>query len=142
MKNWDTKAARALKQLASPYALVLTGTPLENRLRELVSIVQFVDQHRLGPTWRFLERHQVVADTGQVVGYRHLDEVAASLAPVLIRRRKAEVLDQLPLAARRSTVCRSPHPNAPCTRRMRKRWRGSSPAGNSVTFCPMATRSA
>jgi len=106
IKNWDTKAARALKQLASPYALVLTGTPLENRLRELVSIVQFVDQHRLGPTWRFLERHQVVADTGQVVGYRHLDEVAASLAPVLIRRRKAEVLDQLP--PRREKVYRLP----------------------------------
>ena len=96
IKNWDTKAARAMKQIRSRYALVLTGTPLENRLRELVSIVQFVDRHRLGPTWRFLERHQIVADTGQVVGYRHLDEVAETLAPILIRRRKAEVLDQLP----------------------------------------------
>lgn len=106
IKNWDTKAARAMKRLASPYALVLTGTPLENRLRELVSIVQFVDQHRLGPTWRFLERHQVVADTGQVVGYRHLDEVSTSLAPILIRRRKAEVLDQLP--PRREKIYRLP----------------------------------
>ncbi len=96
IKNWDTKAARAMKQVRSRFALVLTGTPLENRLRELVSIVQFVDQHRLGPTWRFLERHQITADTGQVVGYRHLDEVAATLAPILIRRRKSEVLDQLP----------------------------------------------
>jgi superfamily II DNA or RNA helicase len=96
IKNWDTKAARAMKQLNTRYALVLTGTPLENRLRELVSIVQFVDQHRLGPTWRFLERHQIVTGNGQVVGYRHLDEVAATLAPILIRRRKTEVLDQLP----------------------------------------------
>ncbi|MGB5201373.1 MAG: DEAD/DEAH box helicase [Sedimenticolaceae bacterium] len=96
IKNWETKAARAMKQIRSRYALVLTGTPLENRLRELVSIVQFVDQHRLGPTWRFLERHQITADGGQVVGYRHLDEVAVTLKPILIRRRKAEVLDQLP----------------------------------------------
>ena len=96
IKNWETKAARAMKQIASRYALVLTGTPLENRLSELVSIVQFVDQHRLGPTWRFLDRHQIVADNGRVVGYRHLDEVAATLAPILIRRRKTEVLDQLP----------------------------------------------
>ncbi|MGD8843484.1 MAG: SNF2-related protein, partial [Gammaproteobacteria bacterium] len=51
IKNWDTRAARAMKRLKSRYALVLTGTPLENRLRELVSIVQFVDQYRLGPTW-------------------------------------------------------------------------------------------
>ncbi len=96
IKNWDTKAARAMKHLKSTHALVLTGTPLENRLRELVSIVQFVDQYRLGPTWQFLERHQIMADSGQVVGYAHLDEVAATLEPILIRRRKAEVLDQLP----------------------------------------------
>ena len=96
IKNWDTKAARALKQLSSPYALVLTGTPLENRLRELLSIVQFVDQHRLGPTWQFLETHQICSDTGQVVGYQRLDEVARTLAPILIRRRKAEVLSELP----------------------------------------------
>jgi len=96
IKNWDTKAARAMKQLQSRYALVLTGTPLENRLRELVSIVQFVDRYRLGPTWRFMERHQITADNGQVVGYKRLDEVATTLAPILIRRRKTEVLDQLP----------------------------------------------
>ena len=96
IKNWDTKAAAAMKQVQSRYALVLTGTPLENRLRELVSIVQFVDQHRLGPTWQFLHRHQITADGGQVVGYTRLDEVAKTLAPILIRRRKADVLDQLP----------------------------------------------
>jgi superfamily II DNA or RNA helicase len=96
IKNWGTKAAAAMKQVHSRYALVLTGTPLENRLRELVSIVQFVDQHRLGPTWQFLDRHQITADGGQVVGYTRLDEVAKTLAPILIRRRKADVLNQLP----------------------------------------------
>jgi len=50
IKNWNTIAARALKRIESPYAFVLTGTPLENRLEELMSIVQFVDRHRLGPT--------------------------------------------------------------------------------------------
>jgi SNF2 family DNA or RNA helicase len=50
VKNWNTVAARALKRIDSPYAMVLTGTPLENKLEELISIVQFVDQHRLGPT--------------------------------------------------------------------------------------------
>lgn len=48
IKNWNTVAARALKRISSPHAIVLTGTPLENRLEELISIVQFVDQHRLG----------------------------------------------------------------------------------------------
>jgi superfamily II DNA or RNA helicase len=95
IKNWNTHAARALKRIASPYAIVLTGTPLENRLEELVSIVQFVDQHRLGPTWKLQHEHQI-RDEGRVIGYRALDRLGTTLAPVLLRRRKAEVLRQLP----------------------------------------------
>ena len=96
IKNWNTIAARALKRIASPYAVVLTGTPLENRLEELISIVQFVDQHRLGPTWRLLDEHQLRDDAGRVTGYRALDRIGHTLAPVMLRRRKAEVLTQLP----------------------------------------------
>ncbi|MBC7938836.1 MAG: DEAD/DEAH box helicase [Chitinophagaceae bacterium] len=96
IKNWNTVAARALKRIASPYALVLTGTPLENRLEELISIVQFVDQHRLGPTWRMLDEHQLRDDAGRVIGYRALDRIQQTLAPVMLRRRKSEVLTQLP----------------------------------------------
>jgi superfamily II DNA or RNA helicase len=97
IKNWGTRVARSVKQIASPLALVLTGTPLENRLEEIVSVVQFVDQHRLGPTWRVLHDHQVFEEgTTRVIGYRDLDRLGATLAPVLLRRRKAEVLRQLP----------------------------------------------
>jgi superfamily II DNA or RNA helicase len=96
IKNWSTRTARSVKKIASPYAIVLTGTPLENRLEELVSIVQFVDQHRLGPTFRFLHDHQILDEFGKVVGYRSLDGIGTTLAPILLRRRKAEVLRQLP----------------------------------------------
>lgn len=96
IKNWNTIAARALKRITCPYAIVLTGTPLENRLEELLSIVQFVDRHRLGPTWRLLHQHQSRDDSGRVIGYRDLDQIGATLAPIMLRRRKADVLDQLP----------------------------------------------
>ena len=96
IKNWNTIAARALKRIDSPYAVVLTGTPLENRLEELISIVQFVDQHRLGPTWRLLDEHQQRDERGRVIGYRELQRIGQTLAPILLRRRKAEVLAQLP----------------------------------------------
>ncbi len=96
IKNWETRTARSVKKIKSPYCLVLTGTPLENRLEELVSIVQFIDQHRLGPTYRFLHEHQERDDNGRVVGYRNLDRVGKTLEPILIRRRKDQVLDQLP----------------------------------------------
>ncbi len=96
VKNWNTVAARALKRIDSPYALVLTGTPLENKLEELISIVQFVDQHRLGPTWKLLHEHQVKDESGRVTGYTGLEKIGQTLAPIMIRRRKSEVLMQLP----------------------------------------------
>jgi len=96
IKNWSTRTARSVKRIASPYALVLTGTPLENRLEELISIVQFVDRYRLGPTYRLLHDHQVRDEHGKVVGYKGLDKIGQTLAPVLIRRQKDEVLSQLP----------------------------------------------
>ena len=96
VKNWNTIAARALKRIETPYAIVLTGTPLENRLEELISIVQFVDRYRLGPTWRLRHEHQALDEAGRVIGYRGLDRIGKTLAPVLLRRRKAEVLSQLP----------------------------------------------
>ncbi len=96
IKNWNTRIARSVKRIVSPYAIVLTGTPLENRLEELVSIVQFVDRYRLGPTFRLLDEHQDRDEAGRVIGYRGLDRIGQTLEPILIRRRKSEVLDQLP----------------------------------------------
>jgi SNF2 family DNA or RNA helicase len=96
IKNWATRTARSVKKIQSPYAIVLTGTPLENRLEELVSIVQFVDRFRLGPTFKLLDAHQVRDEVGKVTGYRDLDQLGVTLEPILLRRKKDQVLDQLP----------------------------------------------
>lgn len=96
VKNWNTIAARALKRIDSSYAVVLTGTPLENKLEELISIVQFVDQYRLGPTWKLLHEHQLKDEAGRVTGYTGLEKIGQTLAPIMIRRRKDDVLLQLP----------------------------------------------
>ncbi|HEY3324019.1 MAG TPA: DEAD/DEAH box helicase [Planctomycetota bacterium] len=96
IKNWKTRAARTVKQLPSQYAIVLTGTPLENRLEELHSIVEFVDRFRLGPMFRFLAEHQQTDGDGRVIGYRNLDRISQTLKTILIRRVKADVLKELP----------------------------------------------
>ncbi|MFI5378743.1 MAG: DEAD/DEAH box helicase [Tepidisphaerales bacterium] len=96
IKNWKTRAARTVKQLPSQHAIVLTGTPLENRLEELHSIVEFVDRFRLGPSFRFLANHQAVDEDGRVVGYQNLNAISETLKPILIRRTKAQVLKELP----------------------------------------------
>jgi superfamily II DNA or RNA helicase len=96
IKNWETRTARSVKRIQSPYALVLTGTPLENRLEELISIVQFVDPYRLGPTYKLLHDHQERDEFGKVIGYHDLDRIGKTLEPILLRRHKIDVLDQLP----------------------------------------------
>ncbi|MEK7793674.1 MAG: DEAD/DEAH box helicase, partial [Candidatus Hydrogenedentota bacterium] len=96
IKNWDTRRAKSVKQIDTPHAIVLTGTPLENRLSELHSIMEFVDRHRLGPLFRFLDEHQHTDAHGKVIGYRNLDRIKDSLTQVLLRRRKKEVLSELP----------------------------------------------
>ncbi|MCG2682024.1 MAG: SNF2-related protein [Planctomycetales bacterium] len=96
IKNWKTRTAQCVKQLDSKFAIVLTGTPLENRLEELHSIVEFVDRFRLGPMFRFLDQHQHVDECGRVVGYRNLSKISKTLEPILVRRTKDKVLKELP----------------------------------------------
>ena len=96
IKNWESKTSNMVKSLKSPFALVLSGTPLENRLDELYSVVQFIDDRRLAPAFRFFNRHRVVDENGRVIGYQNLDELRAHLKPILLRRTRDAVLDQLP----------------------------------------------
>ena len=96
IKNWEAKTTAVIKSLRSPYALVLTGTPLENRLDDLYSIIEFIDDRRLGPAFRFYNRHGVTDDRGRVIGYKNLSHLRKSLAPVLLRRTRSSVLQELP----------------------------------------------
>jgi hypothetical protein len=96
IKNWESLTSRTIKSLVSPFALVLSGTPMENRLEELFTIVSFIDHHRLGPAFRFLNTHRQVDERGKVLGYKKLDELRKKLQPVLLRRTREMVLTELP----------------------------------------------
>ncbi len=70
---------------------------MENRLEELASIVEWVDDRALEPKWRLAPWHSTFADgTREIVGARNLDTLRARLDPVLLRRLRTEVLTQLP----------------------------------------------
>ena len=96
IKNWESKTSKSVKKLRSRYAIVLTGTPLENKLEELYSIVAFVDDRRLGPAFEFLDTHQLHDEAGNLIGYRNLDQIRKKLEPIFLRRTRGEVLTQLP----------------------------------------------
>jgi len=90
MKNWATKTALTVKRLDPPYRLVLTGTPMENRLEELASIVEWVDDLALEPKWRLGPWHTSPG------GARNLDTLRQRLSGCMLRRVRQDVLSQLP----------------------------------------------
>ena len=96
IKNWEAKTAQTIKSLRSPFALVLSGTPLENRLDDLFSVVEFIDDRRLGPAFRFFNRHRVTDESGKILGYKDLDLLRERLKPVLLRRTRSTVMKDLP----------------------------------------------
>lgn len=96
LKNWNTKISRNARHIESEYAVILSGTPLENKLEELYSIMQFVDQFCLGPYYQFIDQTVVKSDTGKVISYKNLNAIGERMKNVLIRRRKKDVALQLP----------------------------------------------
>jgi SNF2 family DNA or RNA helicase len=96
IKNWNTKTAQAVKRLQSRYAFVLTGTPIENRIDELHSLMDFLNPAVLGPLFRFNREFYDLDDRGRPTGYRNLDVLGERIRPFMLRRRKAEVETELP----------------------------------------------
>jgi hypothetical protein len=96
IKNWESKTSRRIRQIESPFRLVLSGTPLENRLGELYTITKFVDNDLLGPAYQFFNRHHIVDDRGKTQAYHRLDELRQKLSRILLRRTRSEIADQLP----------------------------------------------
>ena len=96
IKNWTTKTAQAVKRLRSRHAFVLTGTPLENRIDELYSIVDYLDPSALGPLFRFNREFYDFDEKGRPSGYRNLDRLHERVHPLMLRRRKAEVETEIP----------------------------------------------
>ncbi|MEM9365450.1 MAG: DEAD/DEAH box helicase [Planctomycetota bacterium] len=96
IKNYESKTSNVIRQLESPFRLVLSGTPLENRLGELFTVGRFVDDDLLGPAYRFFHEHHVVDERGKTLAYRNLDSLRKRLQPILLRRTRSEVARQLP----------------------------------------------
>ncbi len=96
LKNWKTQIAKAARKITSRYAVILSGTPLENRLEELFSVMQLVDQYCLGPFYKFKHEHIVTSELGKVIAYKNLHQIGEKLKSHLIRRTKKQVRLQLP----------------------------------------------
>jgi len=97
IKNFETLTANAIKSLRKNHSLVITGTPIENKLADIYSIAGFIDSGLLAPLWEFSYQHCYfdLQNENRITGYYNLQLLKEKLKPVLIRREKKEVLDQL-----------------------------------------------
>ena len=96
LKNWKTQIAISARRIDARYAVALSGTPLENKLEELYSVMELVDQFCLGPYYLFRQECIVTNESGKVLGYKNLNAVGELVRERLIRRRKCDVELQLP----------------------------------------------
>lgn len=98
LKSGSSKRSRFVKKVSKPilYRFALTGQPIENKPEELFSIMAFVDPTVLG-NFREFDRAFIVRDHfGKPTRYRNLDVMRRTLDPVLIRKTREDIADQLP----------------------------------------------
>ena len=93
LKNAGTKRSRAARRIQADFRLGLTGTPVENRTAELWSLFSVLVPGLLGSRERFGERFAGPIEQGD---RGRAGQLRAVLRPFLLRRTKAEVLDELP----------------------------------------------
>ena len=96
LKNWNTQISMAMRRVVSQYSVILSGTPLENKLEELYSVMEFADNFCLGPFWKFKAECIVSDETGKVLGYKNLNKVGEMARHRLIQRTKKQVALQMP----------------------------------------------
>lgn len=95
IKNAQTKQATAIRKLNGRHRIALTGTPIENRLRELWSIYDFLNPGYLGTLQDFSQRYvlPIERDHDQV----RIAEIQRLIQPFLLRRVKTDPQIQLDL---------------------------------------------
>ncbi|HHN47673.1 MAG TPA: DEAD/DEAH box helicase, partial [Bacteroidales bacterium] len=97
-KNYKTKTANSLKRLETKHKLAITGTPIENRLIDIYSVMSILDPQFFGPLWEFSYQHCLFDPEkhNKINGYYNLQKLNRKLDEILIRREKRKVIEQLP----------------------------------------------
>ena len=97
IKNYETITANAVKSLKKKHSLVITGTPIENKLIDLYSIAEFIRPGMLSPLWEFSYQHCYFdqVQKNKITGYYNLQHLKERMKSHLIRREKKEVVKQL-----------------------------------------------
>ena len=110
IKNPKAQISRTCKKLKGDYKLALTGTPVENSITDLFSIMDFSNSGLISPKVREsftnLERNKVDADKdNKDLRSKELQSLSKALSPLILRRTKEEVLTDLPTKSVNTLTC-------------------------------------
>src|SRR5690606_27882758 len=94
IKNRSTKRSQAVMQLQADFRIITTGTPIENHLGELWNLFNFLNPGLLGSLQNFNETYAYPIERFQDNERRN--QLKRLIQPFILRRRKSEVLDELP----------------------------------------------
>jgi SNF2 family DNA or RNA helicase len=94
IKNRATKRSRVAMQLQADFRIATTGTPIENHLGELHNLFRFLNPGLLGTQKQFQEQFAIPIERNRdEERQKHLRQL---IRPFVLRRRKSEVLEDLP----------------------------------------------
>uniref|UniRef100_A0A5K3ESK6 TATA-binding protein-associated factor n=1 Tax=Mesocestoides corti TaxID=53468 RepID=A0A5K3ESK6_MESCO len=115
IKNSKSKVSRSVKKLRAKHRLILTGTPIQNRVNELWSLFDFLMPGFLGQTEasfvaRFARPVLATCDPKasaeeQRAGQQALEELHRIVLPFVLRRLKEDVLQDLPPKVIQDYLC-------------------------------------
>jgi len=105
IKNRSTQNAVAAKRVACRQRLVLTGTPIENSVADLWSIMDFLMPGYLGRHSTFRADYELPIARGEDEGIRAQAKLRRKMHPFLLRRAKTEVARDLPPKIERVVSC-------------------------------------
>ncbi|MBP7274830.1 MAG: DEAD/DEAH box helicase family protein, partial [Kiritimatiellae bacterium] len=105
IKNRTTRNAQAAKRLQARHRLVLTGTPMENSVSDLWSIMDFLMPGYLGAHEKFRHRYEQRIAAGGEEGDQAQARLRYKLQPFLLRRMKRDVARELPPKVQRVAYC-------------------------------------
>jgi SNF2 family DNA or RNA helicase len=100
-KNRKAQQTWVLKHIPTQYKTAVTGTPVTNKPPDLWSLLNWCDKKEYSSYWKFFERYveyEVVPPMNYKVpiGVKNVAELQRSIEPFTVRRKKQEVLPELP----------------------------------------------
>jgi len=96
ISNPRARQSKLVKKLRGKRRIAMTGTPVSNRAQEVWNVVDFCVPGAMGKYWDFQNRYCLKNQWGGIYGYTNMDELQQKLKRYMIRRKKIDVLPELP----------------------------------------------